>query len=688
MKTFRYLGFLLCSSLLLQSCQQDMSGYTPTTTPTTTSDFDFSTSKSVALSVDYGMNVAVPFSVYAENPIVTETNEDGSTSTSLNSDIQPLFTGYTSSDGTYTGTITLASYTSTLYIVSSAYFVTNVLEATISDGAASVNDDNSVFKVKGNTNITRSGTEGTYIQTMAGTRTDFSKSWTCPLGTFDSYSGAVTYGAVKDADNENLFFTDTQVNNFYSAVTAILNVNKECPAEYLASQDLVVPKDETVSLTAMGGNTCWNSSLGYYYYTGDAPTSISNLTVFAVYPNTQDGKWTVGSSNPVGVTRGTNIILKYYGTDYKSEASNIFPKGTKIGFVLAGNAWPNNASSGRNKNVNFNSFTTPGLSTDNYYSTGGTSKTSWTAEKRALYTNINTALMNYQDGTIVAFEDYNDDHNCTDVQFALKPQFGVNDEDNQIKDLVTTDTNYTASDVYAFEDMWPSEGDYDMNDVLVYTTYGKVTEMDVTQSSNYYTTAEEFLFQTDQNHSKRTELDNGMAAWINGTGLSIAVSVKASDAEKYTTLESSKYTVTEESGKTYIYLDSNVKNDMGSTYKVTVSYDYSAKKSAGLQTTYGCFLYRDDAKGRWEMHIPYEEPTSQLCDYYKAYLVTDKPYAATTSDNDTYFPFAIKLTSAAQSKLTKLTDSDNETKRIDALYTNYSNWMKSKGESYTDWYNE
>jgi LruC domain-containing protein len=299
-------------------------------------------------------------------------------------------------------------------------------------------------------------------------------------------------------------------------------------------------------------------------------------------------------------------------------------------------------------------------------------------------------MMNYQDGTIVAFEDHTNDHNCTDVMFALKPQFGINDNDNRIEKLDTTTTSYTASNVFAFEDMWPSEGDYDMNDVLVYTTYGKTTEIDVTKSSKYHTISEDFMFETDQNHSNRTALNNGLAAWIDSTGLSLTVSVKASGATEYTKLDASKYTVKEENNKTYIYLDSNVKKDMGATYKVTVDYGYAAGKSANKQTSYGCFLYRDDAgdKGRWEMHIPYEEPTSLLSEYYKAYLVSGKPYAAVTKDNNVFFPFAIKLAAAAKDKLTKLTNSGNETKRIDALYTNYSNWAKSEGKDNTNWYNE
>src|SRR5574344_1160330 len=671
-----------CTMLIFSSCQHDLSQYSPTTNDAVASTFNFSTSRDIKIHISYDTKAAIPFAIYAQNPITAVQEEGGGVTNRISEDIKPLFTGHTLSDGTFSGTLNLASYASKLYVVSSAFFVQNVIEAEVKNGSATATES---WSANAKTRGTRDRGDGYPTNTMINARTNFVKGWNCPLGTFDSNSGLINYGVAKDYSNKDLMFTDDQISNFYSAITAILNVNQECPVKYLTAQDLVVPRDETISMTVLGGNTCWNSSLGYYYYTGNTPSSKNNLKIFTLFPNTQDGKWTNGNITPVGLLRGTNILLKYYGSDYKGTGTTTFPQGTKIGFVLACNTWQKSNYS--NFSEDFCSFTTPELSSDNAYTKYGNPW--YNNNKASTYGNVNTAMMNYQDGTVIAFEDRYDDHNCTDVQFALKPQFGVNDTDNKIEELVTTNTDYTASDVYAFEDLWPVIGDYDMNDVLIYTTRGKTTQIDVTKDNNYYTTSEEFLFETDQNHSKRTALNNGLAAWINGTGLSVSVSLKAADASDYKVLDASKYTVEEENGKTYIYLDNNVKDNMGSTYKVTVNYGYAAKVSANVQTEYGCFIYRDDAGiGRWEVHIPYENPTSKLCKHYRDYLTADKPYAAIYSDANIYYPFAIKLTSAAKDKLDKLINADNETKRIDGLYTNYANWAKSNGINYTDWYNE
>ena len=680
-----YLKIIIGCTLVISSCQKDLGGgNSGTGTVTTeTSNFDFATSNDVTVNINYNTKVAIPFSVYAENPItVTEDNEDGVPVMTFNTDIKPLYCNYTNTDGKFNTSITLPSYTQTLYIYSPAFYVQSLMEATVNNGSATATEETATT-ASAKTRASSSGTATSQMTLRSGQQKV--GNWLTPLGTFDSYTGMINYAATNDGSS--LFFTDNEVANYYSDIPNILNVGKECPLEYLTSQDIVVPKDEKISITMLGGNTCWNSTLAYYYYTGDAPATDPDH-IYILFPNTQDGQWKPVYSNgklisgrtstPIGLDRGTAAILKYYGTNYNQSASDIFPAGTKIGFVLACNGWGiNTGNQGYQQYTkNFFSFTTPGLSSDNYYKKKNVSD-------RSDYYKVNTAMMNYQDGTIVAFEDCNDDHNCSDVLYALKPQFGINDNLNDIKEIVTTSTE-TISNIYCFEDLWPTIGDYDMNDVIVYATYANTLEANAAKNdNNHYITQEDYIFKTDQNHSNKTSLNNGLAAWINGTGLSYTVSVKSASANDYTTLDVSKYTVETEDGKTYFYLDSNVKNDMGASYKITIKHDYNDKLR--IITTYGCFLYRDDAQGRWEVHIPNESPTSKLCDYYRNFL-TSKPYAAMMQDANVFYPFAIKLTGATESNISKLLEAGNETKRVDALYSGYKAWFESGGATNTDWY--
>jgi LruC domain-containing protein len=675
-----YFKIIIGCAVILSSCQKEVTQLsTGQINDASASEFDFSTSKNVTVNVNYGTKTAIPFSIYAENPVTLSTGEDSVPVANINTSIKPLFTSYTNTDGTFSTSIELPCYTNKLYVYSPAFYVQSLMEATISNGSATATESTSSRSAV----ATRANTTGTSTNkmTLRGNQNKV-KNWETPLGTFNSYTGMIDYASTNDGSS--LYFTDAEVANYYSDIPNVLNVGKECPPEYLTSQDIVVPKNEKISITMLGGNTCWNSTLAYYYYTGDAPTS-DPAHIFVLFPNTQDGQWKpVGGkgdelASPTGLNRGTAAILKYYGANYNEAASETFPQGTKIGFVLACNSWGVNTGNRdfQYKTQNFFSYSTPNLSSENYYKVNNVSE-------RSAYYKVNTAMMNYQDGTIVAFEDHNNDHNCSDVLFALKPQFGIQDNLNTIKEIVTTSSE-TVSNVYCFEDLWPTIGDYDMNDVIVYATYANTLEANAAKNdNNHYITQENYIFKTDQNHSNRTSLNNGLAAWINGTGLGYEVSVKSSSASDYTTLEASKYSVEEENGKTYFYLDANVKNDMGATYKITVKHSYDDKLRA--VTTYGCFLYRDDSgKGRWEVHIPNESPTSKLSDYYRNFITT-KPYAALMKDDNVFYPFAIKLTGATESNITKLLDAGNETKRIDALYSGYKTWFTSGGADNTDWY--
>ena len=53
----------------------------------------------------------------------------------------------------------------------------------------------------------------------------------------------------------------------------MFDTTKKCPKEYRSSRDLYLEKSAEVVITLLGSNTCWNSSMGYYYYkTGNKPS--------------------------------------------------------------------------------------------------------------------------------------------------------------------------------------------------------------------------------------------------------------------------------------------------------------------------------------------------------------------------------------------------------------------------------
>lgn len=94
--------------------------------------FDFSTvNNQVAVNIEYSVNLeaGVFFSIYDQEPGTWVNNayviKDG---------ITPLYSGWTSTDGSFSGTISLPSYLSKVYVYTPAMFSTRVMEVEVAGG--------------------------------------------------------------------------------------------------------------------------------------------------------------------------------------------------------------------------------------------------------------------------------------------------------------------------------------------------------------------------------------------------------------------------------------------------------------------------------------------------------------------------------------------------------------------------
>lgn len=80
---------------------------------------------------------------------------------------------------------------------------------------------------------------------------------------------------------------------------------------------------------------------------------------------------------------------------------------------------------------------------------------------------INYKAKNGDVSTLISFEDCMDDLDYDDLIFALKP-VGVF---APVPEIVNQKSSTTG--VYAFEDLWPKKGDYDLNDAVVNANHEK-----------------------------------------------------------------------------------------------------------------------------------------------------------------------------------------------------------------------
>lgn len=692
-----------CILFMASSCKDTdefFSNEDDKTNATTANTFDFSTTQEVDLIVDYSDFETlgpVKFSVYATNPIVGKNTDYEH----LNENIKPLIELYTDDNGKFDQTLTLPSYAKVLHIVTGNLaigFDHSIVEVVNNEAKVVVKNDGTTMDIYYPTRATRATWEGEptnelgklistgYKVNSSGnaTSTQVYNTWHTPLGHWNTASGhPVDYLLDKTkVTTPGLVLSQKEVDDMYNEVCNILPNNTGIDnSHYRTSADVTLKEESEVTITALGSFTCWNSSLAYYYYTeGTKPTDRMDLNPIMLFPNTQDGK-RYGDDNSkqttykgnIGMIRGDVIQLMYYpniaNNDY-SGATTKFPKGTKIGFLMRTNGWGmmgDEFCTKTYKNAqNIWVSSTEGMSFAEPFSGKTFKKPNPNGEAR-------TAMFSYtaSDNTkycILAFEDACDDTDYNDLIFALNPSnvfLGLNDVE---KDKTT------ISGVYAFEDRWPQKADYDMNDVMLdYTQELTFTDGKISKQTISLTTYQNFVSDV-----------SGLAARLVFKTKPTTIEMKK--AAKNNTASAAQF---DYDGEAY-YLTSNITGELGSTYifELTYSTPQSIENIASIQP----FLYRDEIKdgkeSRWEVHIPYEAPTSKMDKSYfgkgsDASNVNAKRYYVSSED----YPFAFYM---ANARIDYFTDNilkrDNESKPIDTFFPEFIEWSKSKGKKNADWY--
>lgn len=609
---------------------------------------NFSTIQKVQVEIDCSNSESrVPFSIYDGNPLI-----EGENTTILKENVQALDGAWTDEQGKFTATVELPAYVSNVYIVSTSPFARQAIPGKIVNGVLKVSDTDEQFT-----------TRASYRESTRFDRNRFNNlGWNTNLGSFDDRSGVIDY-AYKGNDPK-LTLSKSEMNELRTTVSKVLNTLGSCPEEYRTQADLYVEEDETaVVLTALRGWTCWNSSLGYYYYRYDqAPASLKDVKVYAVFPNTQM-IWNNGSlqASPQGIKEGTAVQLKYFDDPEYPKGKN-FPKGYYIGFILACNAW-NTYFTG------FNSYTL----TEGFYA----SSTKGFSTKVNSGIDVRTAMFKDKNSNIaIAFEDFMDDQNFTDVVFSLKANPEITNVPPVDEDLNTT---IEKTGVYAFEDEWPKAGDYDMNDVLVQYTYQKVFNIFNEILS------ESFIFKTLYN--KSTVFTNGLGFILSneGNAQSIEYFIRKEN-EKDFTVASGADKFTRESNA--IILTDNVKTNPNAEYKVTFKYgDKNSNKKQ--ETSIDAFIYRPSKEGnRLEVHCPMKKPTSKVdTSLFGQYEDCSKPNEGIyyVSNQENIYPFAFYLSNANANDIAELKNFDkNEKKSISEIYPKFIDWAKYGTNA--DWY--
>lgn len=677
--------------------------------------FDFATVQDVNLQVDYSAFRTygpVFFSVYCENPFEGEDE-----SMKLKTDVKPIFEAYTDANGRFSDQISLAAYAKELYVVTGNFFIAETMMSTkINNGeaiavaenygeeaatarrapqrrieAAPTNSLSTLYQLYNEVDVTTGNDTGRQIY----------KPWRTWLGTWDNMSGRPNYMLNKATANPDLIFSEEELEGLYEAVTNALVANQTCREEYRTQADLTVEKESEVSVTFLGSMTCWNNTLGYYYYNEDnKPASLQDMNIVMLIPNTQDGKWwrdwckTPKFYGNIGMNRGDVIQLMYYPNIANGDmtgATTIFPKGTKIGFILKSNGWGMQKTQGDKKF--FNSYNGAGrnvegklsrqynvwaTSTDglSYCNTAGLApndceKQNPNGESRSAKFAYKNA--NGEEYAIVGFEDACNDLDYDDVVLALKPA------DAFTKLPVVEDKKTSSTGIYAFEDLWPAKGDYDMNDAVIEVTHEKTYSI-TTGGTDYKIKQEVFSLTTYQNF---VTLKSGLGLTLATKESVSSIKMKKIAPESTDTVEAS-FTV---DGKTYL-LTEDINAELGTTYILEINYSRGFTKLANTAVIKP-FIYRPEENNkRWEVHIPFEAPTNRMNTTYfgtedDKSVPAEGKYFVRYSD----FPFAFYLDGVDISSFQNtLLNREYERVMINKLYPTFLRWVRSNGTECADWY--
>ena len=722
-----------CASFFIISCT-DSDNFTPSgeSKPDVkeANTFDFSTTQEVDLIVDYSaFNAKIPvfFSVYSVNPFVNE-NKEGEY---INENIKPIFAGYTEPDGKYDQTVTLPAYAKVLHIVTGNFLVglrRTVVEVVNGEARAIV--DNPLAKAQSRMarapwRVAGPGSSTNDLSAMKhlyckSNGTQVYKSWSTALGTWNSASGRPDY-LLDNTDPtliaRGLVFTEQEINGMFGTACDALNSGTNMKEQYRAAADLKLVKASEVSITALGSSTCWNSSLGYYYYNeNEPPQSKMDLNIIMIFPNTQDGMWPRGSypnnkyNGNIGMLRGDVVQLMYYpptangGID-TANGTTIFPAGTKIGFILKTNAWGQrgtdyavNSSNSYAAKKNIWASSTEGFSSEfeskvNFPNPDGEARSA-----KFAYT-----APNGNKHVVVSFEDACDDKDYDDLMFALNPANAFDLEDTP----KIESRRATVEGVYGFEDKWPDSGDYDMNDLMVNCKHE--LEFYTHPDGSKKLSKERFYLTTYHNY---ITLQDGLAVDLQGSDIAtIYVNKLLPGQTKFASEDYKMY------NKMYYYLpeirwggndtpketrmwyltDDITKNEdkatgEGVTWVFEVTYTKALNKG---QSTIRPFLWRKLENGKQlEVHLPWTEPTKQAdTSLFGKRADKSNPNVKKSNGQKMYyvgngeFPFAFYLEGVSISEFQQtILKRENESKRIDVFFPGFLDWSISEGKKNSDWY--
>lgn len=621
--------------------------------------FDFALKGDVQLNVNYDApGYRAVIEVYDQYPMADyKTKKEG---------VSPVFVAYTDINGKYEGKMNIPTAVKEAYLYTSLFGLSTCVKLEASASGYT-------YDATKSTSGTRAAVaEGVLndkvpfevaVMTTTNKRSDNMYSLTTwntnGIPTLDGY---LTRPDKVGAANEAIGVVSTRVDNFLVAYNndEANKVGSACGnAKLLRNPDqinLKIPAGgSTVSVSFMGEAAAFLNSFGYYYYpTGQTitPESFYKMKKYLVFPNSSGGD----EQSTMTLKTGQTAKLLYFDKD--GNQSEIFPEGYTIGWFLISNGFGGESFNAPYASGYVNQLDDFGYSNSSFYSgyRNACMSDDTGTDRRFISVYDEKSKMR-----IIGIEDYvkssqaPDDYK--DLLFAVTTSKDLGGGDLEPVPPVDPDPEPVVlplKGTVAFEDIWPSGGDYDLNDVIV--EYNR----DITFDTNNKAIKAIETFKAVQPKGS-AQNDNFFACQYKHLGkMKLPAGVIAETATNSFVIETSAKAIAE--GTVY-----QIERDLTglNLSQTDVANDFNPYIITKQYTT----------ENRVEVHLPLADMTSAA---NSSLMTKDNAYYVAA---DGLYPFAINIPIIGFVPVT-------ETKRIDldGQYPSFGVWAKSKGEKNQDWY--
>lgn len=398
--------------------------------------------------------------------------------------------------------------------------------------------------------------------------------------------------------------------------------------------------DTTLNVVFLNRDASYNNTFGYYYYKTGEKVNPKTIKKYIIFPNVYISP--ENSYTPPILKCGDKVRLKYL--DEQGNESDNFPKGYTVGWFIYADGY-NNSATGQMDKMDEINITKPFLASNPI----GTEPQSFITVKDKTSETV-----------IIGVEDGGNKSYC-DLLFYIEasPESSIENPDRPATDPEEgggdekPDAVENRSETLAFEDLWPSGGDYDMNDVIAEYTRSVFfnTKNMVTQIIDVFKPVHD-----------GASFKNAFAYQINNEQYGNISSDENIDIEKTTSS---------------IIVFPNAKETIGKTYTITRTFDANNTFNKDELKDYNPYIivkYVAGQQERTEVHLPKHNATS-LADLKLIGSEQDAYYIHRKGD----YLFAIDIPKLNFIPVT-------EGKRIDSEYPDFSKWAESKGTNYKDWY--